>query len=178
MGWADRYFTVYAASLPFSTGAVIFHFRQEISDLIKKVFSRIYTPLPFIVLALIMVNWYTGYQLKKLAGYFFYTNLILCSLMVCILFDRKSLGIISRKFDKWIGDFSYPIYLIHYQIGILVILLFAQFGVIFKRHDIVFFLVSILPIMAASWLLMISVEKPIDAIRSKIKQNSNKHIKS
>ena len=89
--------------------------------------------------------------------------------MILILADKKSLPLISKKFDSWIGDFSYPIYLFHYQVGLFVIVLFEPLGVVLQRKDLSFLLLSIPFIFLFSWLVSYSVERPIEHIRARIK---------
>ncbi|MEJ1355169.1 MAG: hypothetical protein RPU39_10840 [Candidatus Sedimenticola sp. (ex Thyasira tokunagai)] len=102
--------------------------------------------------------------------FFFYSNYVLCSLMVMALLDKKELPYVSIKFDKLMGDFSYPVYLIHYQVGAVVSVLFAVSGVDLKKPDLILMLVSIPLIFAFSWIITLTLERPIDLIRSKIKK--------
>ncbi len=168
-GWEYRYFTIFAASLPFSTGAIIFHYKEEITQLVGRVNGKAHRNLPYIFLLLILFNWYLGHLLGHSEGVFFYSNFMLCSAMVAILLSRKSLPFITRKFDKWLGDFSYPIYLIHYQVGIIVIVLFSALGVEIQRPDLTLLFVSIPLIFILSWLITVAIERPIEIIRTKVK---------
>lgn len=170
IGWNHRYFTIFAASLPFSTGALIFHYRHECSQTINRLKGRAYNYLPYFLVSAILVNWKLGHVLNQATGIFFYSNYILCALMVVVLSDRKSLPYISKKFDKWMGDFSYPIYLIHYQVGLIVVVLFAASGIELKRPDLILMAVSIPVIFVISWIITVTVEKPIELIRSNIKK--------
>jgi peptidoglycan/LPS O-acetylase OafA/YrhL len=169
VGWEYRYFTIFAASLPFSTGAIIFHYREEITRLVGRATGKAHSNLPYIFLLLILFNWYLGDKLGHLEGLFFYSNFVLCSTMVAILHSRNSLPFMSRKIDKWLGDFSYPIYLIHYQVGIIVILLFSTFGVEIERPELTLLFVSVPLILILSWLITVTIERPLEIIRSKVK---------
>lgn len=169
LGWKYRYFTVPAASLPFATGALFFHYRHECLKYITVLTGRVYRFLPYILASAILVNWGIGHLTARLTGIFFYSNYVLCAFMVAILSDRKELPGINTKFDKLMGNLSYPIYLIHYQVGIVVIVLLAASGIKLKRPDLMLMSVSIPVTLVCAWVMTITLERPIELIRSKIK---------
>ena len=171
LGWEHRYFTIFAASLPFATGALMFHYKKELTQLVGRAAGKTYSYFPFILLLLILFNWYLGYKVGSAKRLFFYSNFLLCSIMVATLQSRKELPFITRKIDKWFGDFSYPIYLIHYQVGIIVILLFAALGVEIKRPDLTLLIVSIPVIFIFSWIITVTLERPIEIVRSNVKKS-------
>jgi len=169
LDWDYRYFTIPAASLPFATGACIYHYKYEIQSFLSHL-RVIGKYLPIIILVLILFNWYVGYILRDLKGLFFYSNFFFCAFMVIALSERKSLPFISRKFDKWMGDFSYPIYLFHYQVGLSVIALVSLYGVEMKSPSLLLMIFSIPVIFLVSWLTTVAIERPIELIRIKIKK--------
>lgn len=163
-----RYHTIPAASLPFAMGAFIFHYKHEILCFTKRASETFLSILPFIIFLSIILNWYVG-SISSHRGLFFYSNFILCAIMVVALSERKSLPFISRLFDKWMGDFSYPIYLIHYQVGLVVVILLGKAGLVYERPDFVLLFISAPFIFTFSWLITVGVEKPIEMIRTRIK---------
>jgi peptidoglycan/LPS O-acetylase OafA/YrhL len=167
LGWDDRYFSIIAASLPFSTGALIFHYRNEFKRLAGPLATGAYAPL--LLCVLIGLNWWLGLLLDTQKESSFYINYLLCALMVVILFDRRELPLISRNTDRIMGDFSYPVYLIHYQVGLVVLMLLNAFGFDFKRPDITLALIALPAIFAVAWLMTVAVERPIEMLRSKVK---------
>ena len=167
IGWESRYFSIIAASLPFSTGAVIYHFRDELKRFSGPFSAGLYAPLSICVL--IGLNWWTGLLLDTQKGVSFYINYLLCAFMVVALFDRRELPFISRKADRMMGDFSYPVYLIHYQVGVVMLVLLNQFGFAIKRPDLSLAVVSLPVIFLAAWMMTVSVERPIELIRSRVK---------
>lgn len=173
-GWGSRYYSMAAASLPFATGALIYHYRQELLALLSRHKVTSLGVFPYCVAFLIIINWAAGLMLNQSTGLFFYSNYILCALMVVVLSDKKELPFISKKFDKWMGDFSYPIYLIHYQVGMLVVVLFSATGISVARPDLILMLASVPAIFALSWLITVLLERPIEAIRSGYKINKLK----
>lgn len=169
LGWVHKYFTIFAASLPFSTGAMIFHYQNELIKYSKKLSGDKEVFLPFCLAVFFLANWKIGIILDQSDGLFFYSNYLLCAIMIVTLLDKKRLPFINKKIDKIIGDFSYPIYLIHYQAGILVVMFFSIFGIELKRPDPTLMLASIPVIIFLSWIITITLEKPIELLRSKIK---------
>ena len=168
--WKYRYFTIPAASLPFSTGALLFHYNNDIMSYVRKVNGAIYNYLPLIVFSGLLVNWISGYLLGISEGVSFYLNYIMCAFMVAVLSERESLPYVTRRMDKWLGDLSYPIYLVHYQVGLIVIVLMARWGIEFERPDIILMIISVPLILVVSWLIASSIEKPIEVLRSRVKK--------
>jgi peptidoglycan/LPS O-acetylase OafA/YrhL len=167
IGWEHRYFTIPAASLPFSTGALIFHYKDKCQLLLKRQSDN--NHLPFLICFIIIANWYAGLVLDDSKGVFFYSNYLLCSLMIIALADRTSLPFMSKKLDNWLGDFSYPIYLLHYQVGLVIISTLALFEIMLLRPSIELMLITLPFLFLFSWLFTITIEKPIEAIRKKVK---------
>lgn len=164
-----RYYLIPSASLPFATGAFIYHYSHEIQNFTNQLNSRVKENLPYIIFFAILLNWYVG-SLSSHRGLFFYSNFIICAIMVIVLSERKSLPFISKAFDKWMGDFSYPIYLVHYQIGLVVIMLLGKAGFSYERPDAVLMFISIPFIFLLAWMITVSIEKPIELIRSRVKK--------
>jgi peptidoglycan/LPS O-acetylase OafA/YrhL len=170
--WYHIYFTPLAASLPFSTGALIFYYRDRLYEFIKSKVKGAFDILPLIVIIFVFLNWYIGQQLDLTRGASFYINFILCAFMVMILSNRKYLLCISKRVDSWLGDFSYPIYLIHFQVGLVVVLLQKSLlPDVEIRPSIQLFMLSLPVIFLISWVMMVSIEKPIELIRQRLKQS-------
>jgi peptidoglycan/LPS O-acetylase OafA/YrhL len=172
---AYRYFIIPAASLPFSTGALIFHYKEEIHRLTLRYYGVLYTYMPLILLVLVWLNWYAGFLICDLQrGFFsrsefFYVNYLLNAFIVASLVNRKSLPYLSRKIDKAMGDLSYPIYLFHYQVGLLVIILAGLMGINLAWPGLTLLFISTPFIVFFSWLVARSVELPVEKIRSRVK---------
>lgn len=167
LGHFHSYQSPAAASLPFATGACIYHFRGEL----KRVFQRLVEAraAPAALFALILVNYGLGYLLGGQRGLHFYLNYLLCALMVVALFDRKALPLVSRRTDKLLGDFSYPIYLIHVQVGLVVHALLGQVGAPAGRARLMITLAALPLVFAGAWLMTVAVERPLERIRGRVK---------
>jgi len=165
--WNHKYFTIPAASLPFATGAMLFHYKRSLADVVERSFSSTYLPLLLVVL--ILVNWLAGYLLGTLRGFSFYVNFLLCALVLVTLLEKTSLPFISRKVDRMLGDFSYPVYLVHYQVGLVVLVVADQAGYSLQRPGTLLMLASLPFIFLTAWLMTRFVELPIEVLRSRIK---------
>jgi peptidoglycan/LPS O-acetylase OafA/YrhL len=172
LDWHYRYSTLYAASLPFSTGALIYHYREQAICLLKSKIGRLWNTMPFILLVLGMTNWLLAHVFSEIRGLFFLPNYAICSLMVLVLCSDDALPYISKKLDKSLGDLSYPVYLIHYQVGLLVIVALAGFGIDTERPSPELLLISLPAIILAAWGITLSLERPIDLIRTRVKKSA------
>lgn len=167
------YFPIWAASLPFSIGAFIFH---GLGSGLLKLLNKISPAYPILIFGLIQVNFLvsfiTDWNIKTnlTLGAAFYINLILITCMVCFFHARVSIPERFKKTDKLFGDLSYGIYLLHWQVGLLTSTIL--FGTAHHGKDVrgVIALICSLPILIfISYLLNRFVEKPIDLARHKIK---------
>ncbi|MBC7876238.1 MAG: acyltransferase [Anaerolineales bacterium] len=170
----SRYSPILAGSLPFSIGAWIYFYSKK--GVISKSFSRIKLSARWLFV-LLVANCILGlglyyylpdfYIFHELA---FYTNLIIGSLLVYKIVTGDQILKLSEKIDKFIGDFSYPIYLSHWQVGLLVS--FSLFGKpihTLSRRGVESFLLSIIVVFMLSYLLIVLIDKPIQRIRAKFK---------
>ncbi len=166
----DRYFSVFAASLPFATGALIYHCK----DMGRKVFKRVCPPnvfdwLPVLLVGLIGINCIIRVVNWRPEALLFYVNYVLCSVAVLLLADQNRLLCVSKKLDRFFGEFSYPVYLLHYQVGIFVIACSELFGYTPKRGNPKVLLLSIPILLMASYAMILSIDRPIERIRKKVK---------
>jgi peptidoglycan/LPS O-acetylase OafA/YrhL len=167
LGWVLRYFTISAASLPFATGALIYHYRETLKPLRDRLLG--WRGTPALLFALILVNWGIGYRLGTLKHTSFYLNYLICALMVLTLWDKQKLPGISRRLDQVLGELSYPIYLIHYQAGLLVLFLLSCLGYNLGRPSLTLALLSLPVIFLFAWLLTVLTERPLERIRTRVK---------
>ncbi len=114
------YAAIPAGSLPFSIGALAWHYQADIrsqlaqlrlSDARVLVMGR-WLLYAFILAALTATGW------RWLAMFGNWLNIIVSALIVVALFAVKPTQP-WRRIDKAIGNYSYPIYLLHLQMGLL-----------------------------------------------------------
>lgn len=151
------YYPIYAASLPFSMGALIYFFKKQL-----KIISKSHT-LP--VFALFILNIIFADKLYRdilLEG--FYVSLFLgCYLIICLSnFEKKNVPLWVSKIDTLFGDLSYPIFLCHFFIAALVSWLFFS-GNIFQGERI--FLITIIFANIFSYILNVFFIKKVNSFR-------------
>jgi peptidoglycan/LPS O-acetylase OafA/YrhL len=121
---------------------------------------------PIILLALM---WFELKFALKWDGYYtwgYYLAYFLNSLLILSLLDRKSIVGMSRKVDAFVGDLSYPIYLMHLPAGLVLIAMGFRGAV---RGQPRFFYTALPIILLLAWALAQFVERPIESIRRRIK---------
>ena len=164
LSWPYKYFPIPAASLPFAIGAFIYFRKKE--GFISLSDSWITNPL---TLTILLVS--NAVLTLIFPSYFqtgFYVSLFI-SILICyeIAMGRKW-PVISFNLDKAIGDYSYPIYLMHWQVGILVTYFITNRVV--KNESPLGYMLSFLTLiicLAISALLIKFIDKPIQNHKAK-----------
>ncbi len=152
--WEQRYPTVQAASLPFSIGSVAYWGRKWIADHSKPWHG-------LVIGGLLCVNLVTsllqdrGTSPVPLQG--FYINLVLMTALVCTLSTIKA-GSRSASIDGRLGDLSYPMYLLHWQVGLGI---HAMTG---HSRGLVLFSLSYVGVFVAAALMNALIDSPIERL--------------
>jgi len=162
LDWNYRYYSVFAASLPFSTGALIYHYNKELTSF--SIFQNKAT-LPILAGVILVVFYFVspGSKIVRVSG--FYISYLLQSMMIISLSSKNIRAMIPSALDQWIGYFSYPIYLTHYQAGLII----SKFTSL-QRGDLNLLLMTIPLVLAISLILIYLIEYPFETLRRKIKQ--------
>jgi peptidoglycan/LPS O-acetylase OafA/YrhL len=170
-GWSfqERYFPLGAASLPFSIGAAIYFISkiQPVNQLYRRMgISSLHLFILFLANCLLWMRIHSFVEVG------FYLNVMIFSFLVYSIVTGSEILKLDRKVDKWIGDFSYPIYLLHWQSGLLVS--YVMFGESFHKvsfHSIRSLIVSIPFVFILSFISICAIDRPIERIRTRIKAN-------
>lgn len=173
MPWGTRYRPLQAASLPFSIGALLFYVLNRSENGLKFDFNA---KIFFGLLLGYICNLIFAESLGDPRLVSFYINLLFLTVIVAFL-SRVPVEKVPKallKIDQFLGDLSYPVYLIHWLIGLLVILLIFQ-GMIPPRYShqggILFFIsFPFINIFAA--LIHRMMEKPLGGLRDRIRGKS------
>jgi peptidoglycan/LPS O-acetylase OafA/YrhL len=175
LGWDDneRYFPIAAGSLPFSIGAGIYFYSKGLVS--AGIFSKANIPARRLFVLLVL-NAFAGLYLFNTAAcqlsqeLAFYANLALSLLLVYKIASGDRVFGLNGKADGLVGDFSYPIYLSHWQANLLVsFLLFGKPIHKLSTRGMESFLVSLVIMFILAGLLILLVDKPIQRLREKIK---------
>lgn len=163
LGGDFTYFSPLAASLPFSVGALVFHFQGGFDKLPSVLRS------PFGCLGLVLMQlllWWVSQALGEVVRYeiFLYASIALNALTLAALLRLKPGAVLNAKRDAGLGKLSYPIYLTHTAITVLVADLLSF------EHASVLLLLLVAPCTVGMSLLLAGwVEAPIDRIRHRFR---------
>jgi peptidoglycan/LPS O-acetylase OafA/YrhL len=175
MGGAHRYFSIFAGTLPFSLGSLLYFYKTEIYSLLCRL--KISNPLFLLALYILSAAFFTlNKYYKPFPNYHYdlneagkYINIFFTLLVIVSLFFRGH-EIFSKKVDKFIGDYSYPIYLLQWQLGLIAsFILFKTPTRGLSSEGFSVFILSLLLVFIISSILIYSMDRHISFIRNKIK---------
>lgn len=161
-----RYSSIFASSLPFSLGALLYWFK-DFNLKLSKITYILGLYLLFIVNAIFFKQ-----NLSINAELSIYLNLIIALLIIHSLFHLKTENKI-KKIDNYIGRYSYPIYLSHFAVLIFYIKTIG-FGKIENNFKIQFvgFLPFMIVLLFFCYLNIKFIDLPIDKLKDKLKNKT------
>lgn len=165
--WQDRYFTLAAASLPFSMGSgmyLLFKYKKNIFELKSNRLLLIF-PLVFMIHALSSRILYG--EASSPMGLGFYISLILSFFALQSLLSINSNGFRLSVWDRFFGDLSYPLFLTHIIVGMVV-----SSWCDLDRGYILFTLTLVLS-SVLSWWIHDLVEDKIEKVRANVRLQGN-----
>jgi len=167
-----RYVPVQAASLPYSLGA-LFYFASEKIDGNQVKFNVYVLIILFIAFFLNLIFDSRFGNLNVVA---FYINLFLTLGIIAFLskIPREIIPVKIFAVDKFLGDLSYPIFLIHWPVAV-VIGVFAFNGKVLNRFseqgELFWFSLPVINLSAI--MIYLLIEKRTQRIREKIRPKMN-----
>lgn len=123
-----RYAPVSAAMLAFCTGSLAY----RASDFVVKhrpVWMTRTAAQPILLLAAIatfLVIWRASAYDTTATSNPYYYGIIIVAALVSLMFHGIRAGGVLGRIDRWLGDLSYPVFLIHYPAGYIVWLAMGQ----------------------------------------------------
>ena len=167
MGYEYRYNHILAGTLPFSIGAVLYHYFSFFNKLPIKNNLALSILLFFInISVLLLLDLLDKYE--STYGIFYVFNYILSVTIIILLFkvDKQKVKPLYLKVDRFLGDLSYPVYLSHWSIGLLVSFYLYNEpirGLSFR--GVVTFLVATALCLFLGWLSSLIIDKNVDKVR-------------
>jgi len=158
--------------LPFATGAIIYFASKNKRIMEQFIKLRLSATNLYVVMLLncliFVIASRTNAGIVVEAG--FYLNIAICALLVYSLAIGREIIGINRKIDKIIGDYSYPIYLLHWQSGLLAsYLIFGEAFHEFSLRGFISLLFAFFIVVLLSTLFIRRLDDPIQGVRTKIK---------
>ncbi|MBN1764994.1 MAG: acyltransferase [Sedimentisphaerales bacterium] len=176
-----QYTIIFAGSLPFSLGAVLYFYRDRMAAFFAGS-SKILSPLILMILfcinsslVVVLPQVLHTYKYHPVA---FYLNMVIQFALVAGLISRP-LPLVTKSLDKKLGDLSYPIYLLHCQIGFVVSMIL--YGMPIKGYSfrgIVAGLIATLVTVGVSCGLVNLVDYRIEKFRKVIRDKAKMALKS
>ncbi len=162
----DKYRTWEGPMLTFAAGSVCFHWRSLLLQ---------YAQLPWAAALLLAagVIAFMGSQLhiyrSDIEWFSHYAAIFAFAvLMMCVHGLENKRGI--SKLNRWCGDLSYPFFLMHWQVGVLV-----MHGGFAKGW--LFFFITVLLAFLLSALLVYLVDRPLTPVRDAVRRKARHHKK-
>jgi len=158
--WVDRYRPALSASLPFSAGSLLYYLFGKPEN--PGMQSRL-SQLLFPAAVLSSVNIICAPLFGEVQGIPFYLNILFSFAIILTLsaVPKGTVPDVVKRVDQFLGDLSYPIYLVHYFIAVLIVV-FLRGGEATK--DVRLFLVALPFVNGAAIMIHISLKR-INVIR-------------
>lgn len=156
-----RYFSLFAAALPFCIGLLIFLRRQSGGMIVSHKVAILVA-----VVWLVLIIFSTELFGDSFIG--FYISIIVHAILTAYLsrIDAYSLPDIVRKIDIFFGNLAYPLFLLHMPISIVIHEFFPQMGT--KSWE--FFAWCLLVSSVFSYVLHRLVEVPVERLKDRVKR--------
>ena len=167
-----NYAHLIAQSLPFSLGAVLYHYKTRISDFMKKQIPVL--TQPHLLAAATAGNTLAASGLVVLGApnienYATYTNLLLQTALIAQL-DKKPFKLPTRPIDQFLGDLTYPIFLLHWQIGFMTAMLAIGRPTRGLSVDgVIVYTISIIACFFVAIFLSAAIDRPVQSWRAQLR---------
>lgn len=162
--WTALYYPFYAAILPFSIGSGLYFFQKRIKIEPSRFRVKIFVVITFVAfIANVYVDGMFAVEKPDYIKFFFYSNIIIVSALVFALIYVKESK--YKKWDKFLGDLSYPVFLTHWLVGFYVSSILHPD--VWSGPDI-FWLTALISIIV-SLILAHYTEKVVEPIRSRVR---------
>ncbi|MCK0163984.1 acyltransferase [Marinobacter sp. S6332] len=175
LSYEYRYSSVLAGSLPFSVGALIYHYYSALIKFMpfhKSKFLGIFLIASFFLNVVFGILLVLSGNFPTLEYFSFYLNVLINALIVLFLI-KGAIPVVSFEIDKKIGDYSYPIYLMHWQVGLLSSMIIWGAPVRGASFEgFLSFFLSVIICFIFSYFLIKMVDQRIETVRASIRNRS------
>jgi peptidoglycan/LPS O-acetylase OafA/YrhL len=155
-----RYYPIAAAALPFSLGACAYHARGPLARRVRRPATwASVAALAWLGNAVIAGALHAGGTALP-----FYVSCAVSALLVALLSLPIAAAARVRRLDARLGDLSYPVYLVHMQVGFWVASLTSL-----PQHGLSLFFGALPCVLGGAWLLLRAVDRPIERLRARVR---------
>lgn len=173
-----RYHALWAASLPFSIGAMLYHTREQwrpwVEGMRKHAVAWMWGVWALNAVLFWILRWLEQDVYWSYTYVPYYLNYGINGMMVMVLSVRGISGM-SKRMDRRIGDFSYPLYLVHWQAGFLASMCLYGVGVFGKsQQGILCFPLTLLFSVGIAYLGGRFIEQPVERLRDRVRARAKR----
>jgi peptidoglycan/LPS O-acetylase OafA/YrhL len=169
MDYTWRYHFIPAGALPFSIGALLYHYHAELTQRIRATTALITCSVLVIPASILLAAVAHSAGQDRIEILATYLNMANNTLLIILLSQLRTRGVM-RSIDKFIGDFSYHIYILHWAVGL------AWAALVFRLPHPTGSMIGIISVSCAvltciciSLFLTRFVDEPIEKLRKAIK---------
>ncbi len=159
--YAMRYYTLIAASLPFSTGALIYFTRKSL----KRVPPILLVPVSILFIVNTFFAGALGIEKETLS---FYLSVIITAGMIVALINVDVAKVPKRikEVEGLFGDLSYPVFICHWPIAGFVLYLLPPQS---SGGRLLALVITIVASVGVAAILNIFVEKRVERLRKRVR---------
>jgi peptidoglycan/LPS O-acetylase OafA/YrhL len=159
------YGNVVSASLPFAIGSLLFHFKDNVTKLATYLGRLIPLAFVFNIIVVLLCGYFLQDKFWLIFALSTWTNLLFSSLMTIYLFNLDK-NTYNQKWDKELGDLSYPVYIIHWSGALFASWLLSTNG----EKTIGVFVLGLVITLFVSYFVNKYVSEYIEKVRQRIKR--------
>lgn len=172
LGYEYRYFAIISGTLPFSLGALIYHhygYLKKFILLYESKFISLFLIGAFFFNSVFGILLVFSGNYKILEFFSFYANIAI-NFAIVISLVQKNNSLIDKRIDKIIGDYSYPIYLMHWQVGLFVSMILWDAPIRDKSFEgILSFGIAVFLCFIFSYFIIKVIDIPIERVRGRVR---------
>ena len=177
------YNIIFAGSLPFSVGALCYHHRQEIFGLLERYQIRSWQLFCAALVIILGATYFPRIYLLEVdfpgSATLFHLLLpatILPAVIALFASIRDPWLPFGRRTDKVFGDLSYPVYISHWVVGIIVGYLLGIDKPAQSGSNWLLFTVTYIGTIGLSYGLIKLVDEPVEKLRDQIRTLSERRL--
>lgn len=159
---------ILSGALPFGIGGLLFHYRYQLARFSPGTTLTYALFIPAFALLGAAAIWLRSQGMGMLSNGLGYVNLLLCAAAVAALAQPGTRN--TSAADRFIGDFSYHLYISHWVVAMVVAnLLFGVSQPLRWPEGLMVFLSSAIICVVLSLMLQVLVDRPVETLRRRIK---------